>query len=194
MRALLITFALMLVAGMAFAQAGSIRVVADWYGEDCNLPAPPVPPVGIEQIYYVVYVDSPGATDVWYRAKLPDCLVANGVSVVYEAVMVSPYYQGNSQTGIWISFGDWTCRQGTIALQQINLIKNPAYPPTPPCCYWYVDANPSAPSGMVEARDCDGNAIYPTGQYGIVNAGPTCNCSVPVESRTWGGVKALYTE
>ena len=54
--------------------------------------------------------------------------------------------------------------------------------------------DPSAPSGEIEGVDCmePANKTFPTGGGGRINSDQTCDCNVPVEDTTWGGIKALY--
>jgi hypothetical protein len=56
-----------------------------------------------------------------------------------------------------------------------------------------IVADPAALSGQIESYDCAENKIFPSGAMVSVNSPySNCLCSVPVESMTWGGVKALY--
>jgi len=182
-KALLLSFALMLVASLAFAQAGSVGVFADPAGLSCNLLDQA--PMGVK-LYYVVHVYTTGATAVQYRAKLPLCMTGTGAMWLSDQNQF-PVAVGNSQIGIGIAYG--SCKVGPVFLQIVQVF---AQGTTPPCCRWYVDADPAVPSGKIEGSDCAFVVFYPTGGQGIINSGPTCNCNIPTEDTTWGQVKALY--
>ena len=182
-KALLLSFALMLVASMAFAQAGSVGVFADPLGLNCNVLDGP--PMGLKQ-YFVVHVYTTGATAVQYRAKVPLCMTATGAMWLSDTNMFAVAV-GNSQIGIGIAYG--SCKVGPIHTQIINVF---AMGTTPACCRWIVDADPTV--GQITGTDCAFVKFYPTGGQGIINSNQTCNCDVPTEDATWGSVKALYVE
>ncbi len=180
-KALLLSFALMLVAGVAFGQAGSIGIFADPVGANCNLIE--APPLGLK-MYYVVHVYCPGATASQYRAKVPLCMTA---AIWLSDTNMFPVAVGNSQIGFSTGYG--ACKVSPIHTQIINVFGQGL---TGPCCRWFVDADPLLPSGQIEVSDCGFNVIYATGGQGIVNPNGTCQCNVPTEDTTWGQVKALY--
>jgi len=184
-KALLLSFALMLVASMAFAQAGSVGVFADPLGLNCNVLDGP--PMGLKQ-YFVVHVYTTGATAVQYRAKVPLCMTATGAMWLSDTNMFAVAV-GNSQVGIGIAYG--SCLVGPIHTQIINVF---AMGTTPACCRWFVDADPNVPSGKIEGSDCSFVVFYPTGGQGIINPITGCMCNIPTQETTWGNVKALYGE
>jgi hypothetical protein len=166
MKALLTALLLMLAAGTAFAQAGSIGVFEDTAGLNCNLSDVPV---GLH-LYYVVHINTTGATKVEYRARLPLCMTQLGAMWLQDTNPF-PMTAGNSQVGVTVTYGD--CRVGPIRVQTINVF---VLGTTPPCCRWYVDANPNNASGMIQGTDCNFAVMYPTGLYSVVNGNETCPC------------------
>ena len=182
-KALLLSFALMLVASMAFAQAGSVGMFADPAGMSCNLLD--LAPSGVK-LYYVVHVYTTGATASQYMAKVPLCMTATGAIYLADTNMFSVTL-GNSQTGVAVAYG--ACLTGPIHTQTIQVF---AMGITPPCCYWPVTGDPNLPSGLIEGADCSYVTFYPTGGVGIINSQPNCDCNIPAEDTTWGQLKALY--
>lgn len=178
-KALLLTFALMLCAGMAFAQQGSVGIFRDAAGTNCNLldTTPGLTP------YYVVHVYTTGSTACQYSAPKPTCMTATYLSDTNPF----PVTVGSSQTGVSVGYG--TCRVGPIHVQTVSYFTMGT---TPACCYYPVLADPAV--GVIGTVDCAFEPGVATGGIGIVNANGTCDCNVPVEDTTWGGVKALYTE
>ena len=182
-KTLLLTLALMLVAGMAFGQAGSVGVFADNLGANCNLLD--VAPAGLKQ-YFVVHVNTTGATASQYRAKVPVCMTQTGAQWLSDTNMFGVTV-GNSQTGVAVAYG--MCKIGNVHTQTISVF---AMGMTGACCRWFVDGDPII--GFIKGTDCAFATFYPTGGQGIINPNGTCQCSVPTQDTTWGQVKALYVE
>jgi len=180
-RSVLIAIALISIASLAFGQAGSIGVFPTAEATDCNF----VDAGGLVQVYFV-HVNHTGATasqwmldlgglpwthlgDLWNTATSIGTSIG-GVSLGYGACYAAPFVMGSANFF------------GTVA---------------PACSRITIVADPLAPTGGIEGVDCllppDGpNKNVPTGGTGIVNGDETCNCNVPVEDTTWGGIKALY--
>ena len=180
-RVVFLAMAAVLAASMAFAQAGSVGVFGDNLGMNCNLLD--VAPAGLKQ-YYVVHVNTTGATASQYRAKLPTCFT--GVTYLSDTNMFGVTV-GNSQTGVAVAYG--MCKVGNVHLQTISVF---AMGLTGPCCRWIVDGDPII--GFIKGTDCAFATFLPTGGQGIINPNGTCQCSVPTQDTTWGQVKALYVE
>jgi hypothetical protein len=177
-KALLLTLVLMLGAGMAFAQQGSIGIFRDITGTNCNLldAVPGLTP------YYVVQVNTVGSTACAFAAPKPTCMTAMYLS----DTGVWPVSLGNSQTLASVGYG--ACKVGNVHVLTVNYFTSGT---TPACCRYFITAG-TAPSGQIETVDCADNLHFVTGGQGIVNSNGTCLCNVPVEDTTWGGVKALY--
>jgi len=180
-----LAMAVVFVASMAFAQAGSVGVFADPMGLNCNLVDQA--PMGLKQ-YMVVHVYTTGATAVQYRAKVPVCMTATGAMWLSDTNMFAVAV-GNSQIGIGIAYG--SCKVGPIHTQIINVF---AMGTTPACCRWIVDADPNVTSGKIEGSDCAFVVFNPTGGQAFINPNLTCQCNVPAQDTTWGQVKSLYVE
>jgi len=180
-RILLFTCVLVYSATMALAGPGTIGIFADPAGMNCNLPDP-----GPQlTMYYIVHVGTTGAAGVTYSAPKPTCSTAMWLS---DANKFS-YTVGSSHYGVTVYY-DTACRVGSIHVQTIVYITDGL---TPNCCNYPVLPNPM--EGRLAAVTCDFETWVPiTGGIGIVNAGPTCNCDVPLDETTWGNVKALYAE
>jgi hypothetical protein len=184
-KALLLSLVLLVGASMAFAQGGSVGIFSDQAGTSCNLPDA-VPGL---TTYYIVHVYTTGATACQFVAKKPTCVTATYLSDTAPF----PVTIGNSQVGISIGYG--TCRVGPIYVLGINYFTTGT---TPACCYYKVTCDPlgvdACASGNIDIVDCAFQSALATAGTGIVNANMTCNCNVPANETTWGGVKALYTE
>jgi hypothetical protein len=182
-KALLLSFALMLVAGMAFAQTGlgSVGIFSDPLGANCNLVD--TAPAGVK-LYYVVHVLTTGATGSQYRAKMPTCYTAGLYLADTNMFAVTI---GNSQTGV--AFAYPSCLVGPIHTQTIQIFGQGL---TGPCCRWIVDGDPATGSAVPLVADCAFLVWPATGGVGILNPDGTCQCNVPNEDTTWGQVKALY--
>jgi hypothetical protein len=183
-KALLLSFALMLVAGMVFADPtglGSVGIFADPAGMSCNLTDTAF---GVK-LYYVVHVLTTGASASQYRAVVPACMTGTGAMYLADT---NPYpvTLGNSQTGVAVAYGG--CLVGPINTQIIQVF---AMGLTPPCCRWYVDGDPVV-SPQVQVSDCAFNVWPATGGQGIINPDGSCQCNIPTQDTTWGQVKALY--
>jgi hypothetical protein len=181
-KALLFSFALMLVAGMAFAQSGgSVGIFADNAGASCNLTDTPG---GTLKQYYVCHVVHAGMTGSQFRAKMPTCMTG---ATYLSDTNVFPVVIGNTQSGYAAGYG--ACKPAPVHVVTINVF---VMGMTPACCYWVVDGDPAVPSGQIEVSDCGFNTLIATGGAGIINANSSCDCDVPSDATTWGQVKALF--
>jgi hypothetical protein len=203
MKSLLLTLAVTLCAATTFAQGGgSIGIYSDPQGWNCNLestvtgivPGTAQPggnfdnvPAGVTP-YYIVHYNALGATSCGFAAKVPQCLAAQLVSEDSPFSNVT----GSSQSFVHVDYG--MCLSWAIHVYTLYFLPTGQ---TPPCCYFMITAGTS-PSGQIEAGNCDSppRVVSAQGHPGVVNADPTCQCFVPIESwtTTWGMVKALYTE
>jgi hypothetical protein len=179
-KALLLSFALMLVAGMAFGQAGTVGVFADQNGSVCNLSDSPA---GTKD-YYVVHINYLTSGGVQFLAKVPSCFTG---SFNKDAFPSYALVIGATQTGCTVTYD---CRSTPVLLATITLN---VLGTTPACCQWNVTADPVVGSGQIEVSDCDFNVWFASGYHGTFNPNSGCQCpSIPTEDTTWGQVKALY--
>jgi hypothetical protein len=117
---------------------------------------------------------------------MPLCLVG-GIWLSDTAQF--PVTIGSSQTGVAVGYG--ACLGSPIAVLAINYFGNGL---TGGCCPYPVLPDPNVPSGQIEVVDCADNLITATGFTSVINPDPTCDCDVPTQDSTWGGIKALYAE
>ena len=177
----LLTIAMLCVASLVFAQGGSIGIFGDVGGTDCNM-FDNVP--GLAN-YYVVHVNTPGATASQFAAPTPSCLLATFLS----SSSPFPVAIGNILTGIAIGYG--ACFTGPIHVATVQYF---AQGLTGPCCYYPIVPDFAIASGQIEVVDCVENLVFATGGIGIVNPDGSCQCNVPTQDTTWGQMKALYSE
>jgi hypothetical protein len=179
-RLLLFTVLSLLVAGAAFSQAGSIGIFPDAGGTGCDI----VDAGGLVQVHYY-HVYHQGATASQWMLDL------SGLSWTHLGDTWSfPTAIGSSITGISLGYG--SCMPAPTYLGVSNFFGSNA----PTCSPIQIVADPASLSGLIEGVDCGSpaNKTYPTGDLEMVNADLGCSCpgSSPVESTTWGSVKALY--
>jgi hypothetical protein len=181
-KALLLTFALMLVAGMAFGEPGRIGIFSDpTGGNNCNLTDSPA---GTKN-FYVVHIDATSVSGSQFLAKVPDCFTGTFSKDTYPAGFLNI---GTSQIGLSVVYDPY-CSNSPVLLVTIELN---VLGTTPACCVWRVTADPAVSSGEIEVADCEYNVLFATGYHALFNTDTTCNCSIPTEDTTWGQVKALY--
>jgi hypothetical protein len=177
-KALLLTFALMLGASLAFAQGGSIGLYKDTAGTDCwlNDTTSGLTP------YYVVHLNTTAASAAEFSAPKPACVMATFLS----DAAVYPVTVGGSQTGVSIGYG--SCKAAPIHILTLNFFTMGM---TPQCCLYPVLPHPV--NGGPWMVDCSNNQLPAAARIAVVNGNLTCTCEiVPTEETTWGGVKALY--
>jgi hypothetical protein len=174
-RSVLIVLALMLVASMAFAQNGSIMVFSDIGASDCNWSdaAPALQPV------YIFHMYSPGATGSEWMLTAPATWSHLGDQPDFALVI------GSSVAGASVSYE--TCLAGNFKLMTVNFFGSGL---EGACTLFSIGAAPGKTG--VQVIDCADGRGFPPGGAGIVNSDGTCDCSVPVNETTWGGIKALY--
>jgi hypothetical protein len=177
-RSVLIAIALISIASLAFAQAGSIGVFADAGGTSCNF----IDTAGLVQVHFY-HLNVPGATASQWRLDV----TAAGWSHLGD-MMNFPTVIGTSVGGISVGYGG--CFPAPINLGMANFFGTAAAA----CTMVSIVPDPASLSGEIEGVDCGVPAVkvFPTGGVGYVNADVTCECNIPVEETTWGGVKALY--
>ena len=173
-RSVLIVLALMLVASMANAE--SIMVFSDAAGSDCNWAdaAPALQPVYIFHMYSVV-----GATVSQWKLNAPATWSHLGDNSPFALVI------GTSIEDCSISYG--ACMTGNFLLMTVNFFGSGL---EAPCTVFGIGAAPG--KAGVQIIDCADGRTFPPGGSGIVNPTVDCDCDVPVEDTTWGGIKALY--
>ena len=178
-RLLLLGSCLLMVATSAFAQGGRITLSSDTNGAYCGIDDVP----GLLPVY-VVHQLIAGATASQFAAPTPGCFAAPYLS----DTALYPVTIGNSQTGVSIGYG--ACVAGPIHVLTMNFFGQGL---TGSCCFYNVVADPAASSGQIEVVDCGGSLVLANGGFGIINAGPQCECLTPAtEASTWGKVKETY--
>ena len=178
-RSVLIAIALISIASLAFGQAGSIGVFADAGATQCNF----VDTGGLVQVNFV-HVNHTGATASQWMLDLGGLPWTHLGDIWNTATSIGVSVEG-------VSLGYGACMDAPYAMGVANFFGSEA----PACSIIQIVADPLAPTGGIEGVDCvlpKPNKNIPTGGTGIVNGDETCNCNIPVEETTWGGVKALY--
>ena len=186
-RFMLLSVGLLLVAGLAFAQGGSIGLFSTPAPVNCDVYDIP----GVIMVY-VVHVFSPGATAAQFIVN--DVSWGNLMIFLAEAA-TPPYIKIGTCTmsggggGCAIAFG--MCVPSPNMMLTITYF---AQGMTGPCSYIQVMADPSAMPPGIYVTDCSSPPILlnATGGDVVVNPDATCMCNIPVEETTWGQIKSLY--
>ena len=173
-RSVLIALVVVFSASMAFAQAGSIGIYSDAGASSCNFVA-----MGFIQIHSF-HMNAPGATGCQWKLDHPPTWSLFGDVWQFATII------GNSNAGVSIGYGACLASPIYLGVSSYGAAGDPA------CTFISVVPDPSSLSGEIEGVDCAANKTFPTGGGGYVNGDGTCNCDIPVEETTWGGVKALY--
>jgi hypothetical protein len=179
-RIVLVSVVLLAFASAAFAQ-GVVMLYADNTFTQCD--ASPAPGLFTA---YVVHEVTLGAKAVQYQV-----IEDTGGLLVYVADQNQfPLVIGNSQTGVAVSYGG--CFNNQIHVQNVlySLVGTPAV-----CTGLTVVNDPLAPTGEIEATDCNDVKTFPNGSFLSFSDDGSCPCGelqTPVEETNWGRVKALY--
>jgi hypothetical protein len=187
-RFLLLSIGLLLVAGLAFAQPGSIGVFSNVTGTNCDLydVAP-----GLVLIY-VVHTMTAGATASQFRV-----VCAWGFNMTYLAESpTAPYIKigtcgGPAGFGCAIAYG--SCRPGPNMILTMQYFASGL---SAPCSYCQVmpDISITPPKTSVLVTDCANppHLLNATGGDLVINPTTECMCDIPVEDTSWGQIKSLY--
>lgn len=178
-RILLLSFLLLLFAGSAFSQSGAVYVASDAAGASCEV----IDAGGLVQLHYLHSFHAGATASQWM-------LDLGGLPWTHLGDQISfPTVIGTTISGISIGYG--ACLAAPIYLGLSNFFGSAA-----PACSWLaIVPDPASLSGQIEGVDCatPANKTFPGGGYATVNPDATCSCpGSPVESSTWGSVKALY--
>lgn len=204
-----ISFLILAGPGLAFGQAGYIGLYKDPTFISCEYweTTPSLVPV------YVVHKGTPGATASRFRV-----ISEGGFNMIYVGdVIAAPVHSGTVQEGICFEYLE--CLASDILLVTINYFTMGM---SPTCSRLRVVPDISAPSGKIEMMDCAGNVLEAGGDEFVVNPDGSCYCDMmcldaglpcagvksnllrtgqksdglcpasPVESKSWGHIKALY--
>jgi hypothetical protein len=96
---------------------------------------------------------------------------------------------GNANDGVLLE-GGWS--EGPIVLLAVEYLATDI---PKPCARLRIEPFPGAPSGSVEVRVAGGEWTVPNFVYDLVAKPcdyPWCELATPVQSSTWGAIKALY--
>lgn len=178
-RIVLVSIALLAFASAAFGQ-GVVMLYSDPGFTTCD--ATPAP--GLFTVY-VVHEVTNGAKAVQFKLE-----ENTGGSLLYIADQPQfPLVIGNSQTGIAVSYGGCFNNQ----INAVNILYQVLSAP-PVCSGMTTVADPNAPTGEIEATNCNDVKTFPNGAFLSFSDDGTCLCGeiVPIEETNWGRVKALY--
>ena len=189
-RLLLLTVAVLCLSGLAFAQqdVGSIDIFSDGGYTSCNV----TDAVGLVPVYIVHAHATNGATASQWKLEL-------GAGMTMTSVGESSPYAtkiGDSLNGVSIAYGSCQTNPNNLILT-VNFFGQGT---STTCSLLSIVPDPAALTGMVEIVDClqppngPNKITLQKGGQARVNPDGTCQCNVPVQETTWGGIKALYQD
>jgi hypothetical protein len=166
------------IPSAAFTWAGAIGVFSDAAGTNCNVYDTPDGYIPL----YIYHTYSTGAKGSEFKLVVPAGWTHLGDIPAFEGTVGTPL------EGVSIDYV--TCRTGNFFVYQCSFLGDGS---TPACSETAVQIvpSPNASTGGLQGIDCT-DKIVPLGTYSpVVNNDGTCPL-VPVETTTWGGIKALY--
>jgi len=189
-RILLLTVAVLCVAGLASAQqdVGSIDIFSDGLYTSCNV----VDVVGIVPVYVVHTHANDGAAASQWKLELDPGVTMASVG----SINAYPTAIGDPLVGISVAYGACQTAANNL-LVTINFFGSGT---SATCGLMSIVPDPASLSGLVEIVDCLQPPFGPNkvtlekGGQARVNPDGTCDCTVPVQETTWGGIKSLYGE
>ena len=180
---LLMTFAILTIAGAALAQvqAGSIGIFADVSGSVCNIPdAAP----GLCEVY-VVHTNAVSVDASEWALTDPACIMASFLAdsspfAVY--IGLSPFLPNGKSVGYAMCIGGAPILVATLSYFCGGT--------TTACCFHEVV--PHGIVGALQVSDCNSNLVPAAGGGARWNPDSGCMCNVLVHESTWGGIKEMF--
>lgn len=150
-----------LLFSIAHAQLGTVCVYSDPTTSQCNFAGSP----GLVE-FYVVHVQSAGATGIRYSAPLPDCWP----DLIFIADdFQHPIATGSSQNGASVSYG--SCASGAVHVQTIV-----AYAQSQALSDCPYPVLPDPLASQIEVVDCNSNVLPGIGGTAYINSAIPCAC------------------
>jgi hypothetical protein len=177
-KVLLLALAVICVSSLAYGQnVGTIDIFGDAQLQSCNVTA-----AGQFSIY-VAQTNSGGSTAVAFRIDRPATMLRLGDTPAF------PLAIGDSDNGIGVVFN--TCLTGTFLVLTVSYFDQG----TAGCEWMTILGDLSSTSQRIGIVDCD-DIKWESDQAGQARVNPdgSCQCAVPVEETTWGGIKSLYQD
>lgn len=194
-RSLLITLAVLVAAGNAFAVGGNVGVFVNPTAVNCALLRG-----ASTTTIAVVHKNHTGSTAVGFSAPLPTCASASMLWIADQnpqGFVIIPNDTLGSQSGISVGYG--SCRVAGEATHVINMLFNAIGANLPGCCLYTVKPNLAlspnvlsvdcSPVGIEEICNGTSGNLRPTG-----TVASTCPCNIPTEASTWGVIKELFRQ
>lgn len=182
-RVALLSFCLLMISSLAFAQGGQVGVFSDVAATNCNYADASV---GLGSIYVVHITDgvAAGAQGSQFKIDLGAGvnMTVTGVQANYPLVIGEPY------TGVAVTYN--VCAALPTLVYTLNFFNQGT---SVPCSYVSVIGYAQT-GGAVRVLACSGIEYnLPAGGQLIVNSDGSCDCDIPVDDATWGEIKALYS-
>jgi hypothetical protein len=169
-----------LIVATPLLAAERLSLYSDPAMTDCAL-VDDVP--GLKTIY--VGHETFGAMASQFRVRTPDCWT--GVSFVSSVPAPGFNAVGDAPDDMIVTYD--VCYGGAFLVATITYLSTaePSH-----CCWIYLEKGPSAPLEGVVSLDCTFTPHIVGGFVVLINPDFSCRCSNPVNSSTWGRMKALY--
>lgn len=182
----LTVLAIVAAASPAFAQNGDISAYADAAGTSCNVLDNTAPFAFID--VFLLHKHTGGGTAAQFTVTL-----TGGHTLSYISVTEAPGMLRIGEANVDMSLAYGGCLVGDFLIATVRYLGNGT---SAACARVTLTPAPTTPiPGEIAAVDCvqpSGNLYVPGNGQAIINPDGTCQCNVPVSTKTWGGIKALY--
>lgn len=180
----LTVFALVVIAGPAFAQGGDISGYADAAGTNCNIGD--TLPFAFVDVFFL-HKHTGGATAAQFTVTL-----TGGSTFIYISSTEAPGMLriGDANNDMALAYG--ACLTGDFLIATVRYLGNGT---SAACSRVTLTPAPASPiPGEIATVDCasPSNLVVTGHGQAIINPNGTCSCNVAVFEKTWGGIKALY--
>jgi hypothetical protein len=181
-KALLLTFCILGLASLAFAQAGNLDITADAAGTDCNL----VSDMGELRCYVVHRNVTTGVAGSNFKVEQSN----SGLEIDTAKIPSGCLSIGDPDVGIAITYA--SCMTNLpIWVLRLDYIGDFS-----PCDRLTIVGDPTAQPPGIFVTDCATPIpnLYEitTGGTAYIDSDGSCDCNVPSEDTSWGQIKALY--
>jgi len=147
---------------------------------------------------HVVVFDVKNFDGIQFAAPKPDCW--EGATYLEEESHGLLFIGDTQDTDLGLSIVWGSCGSGGLnGSIHVATIRYQTMGTAPPCCEYPIlkakgDLHPEIPGPIIVM--CDPLRLAGVTVSAVINPGPQCPCAspTPVETTTWSGIKAMYTD
>jgi hypothetical protein len=183
-RLLLLTLAIIFVHGVALGQqteVGSLDIFADEGAASCNIFDTP----GLVNVYVFASPGADGSRAAQFKVEASPEMMMTYITVTSDFQFIDI---GGAMSNLSVAYATCLTTQTKIATLLFNGAGNSGT-----CGLFTIKPADGLASGMIEIVTCDNfKVLFEQLGQARLNPDDTCLCQVPVQEKTWGGIKALY--